>query len=331
MIWSLQVLRFVAALMVVYLHAAETAFEATGSSGIVPLDLSIVAISGVDIFFVISGVVIARTASGMTSAEFAWKRFRRIVPFYLLCCLPSVLVAAKTGFGWREGVATFLLWPATDVMTAPLLLVAWTLCFEMVFYGAAALVLADRRWAAVLLVLYGLAFAFRPFGPLFQFLGNPLILEFLFGVAIAHAPMRRELVWGIPLGAAALFAVGIAGLAPLGGTIKYLSGVDALQRVMVYGVPAALIVYGTMQIRAKQSIWTYLGDASYSVYLTHPLTVAALLAVWTAYPVPADLIVALGMLASVVVAWRIHEGFEKPILAALRPAIAGKREMPASS
>ena len=36
MIWSIQVLRFVAALMIVYLHAAFIAFSATGSSGVIP-------------------------------------------------------------------------------------------------------------------------------------------------------------------------------------------------------------------------------------------------------------------------------------------------------
>jgi exopolysaccharide production protein ExoZ len=324
-IWSLQVLRFVAALMVVYLHAAQTAFEATGSHGSIPRELSIVAISGVDIFFVISGVIIARIAPGLNSAEFAWRRFRRIVPFYVLCCLPNVLIAAKSGLGWRDVVATFLLWPAIDVMTAPVLLVAWTLCFEMLFYAAAALVLVDRRWAAVLVALYGLAFTLRPVGAVFQFLGNPIILEFMFGVAIAYAPMRRRAVWALPLGALALAAAGFAGVAPLGGTVKYLTGEDALQRVIVYGIPAALIVYGTMQIKAKQSIWTYLGDGSYSLYLTHTLVVSTLLTLWTVYPVPPDLIVAVGMLASILLAWRIHECFERPILEMLRPIKARTR------
>jgi exopolysaccharide production protein ExoZ len=159
----------------------------------------------------------------------------------------------------------------------------------------------------------------RPVGPVFQFLGNPLILEFLFGVAIAHAPMRRAALWGIPVGAAALVVVGVAGMAPFGDTIQYLAGEGALWRVLVYGVPAALIVYGTMQIAAKPSVWTYLGDASYSLYLTHPLVVSVLAAVWTAYPVPADLIVAVGMLASLAFAWRVHESVERPLLATLHP------------
>jgi len=318
MIWSLQVLRFVAALMVVYVHAAQTAFAATGSNGFIPPELSIAGRSGVDIFFVLSGVIITKTAPGLTCAEFAWRRFRRIVPFYFLCCIPGVIIAAKVGFGWREVMATFLLWPATDVMTAPILPVAWTLCFEMLFYAAAALVIADRRWGFALLASYGLCFALRPMGPVFQFLGNPIILEFLFGVAIAHAPTRREAVWGIPVGAAVLVSAGFAGVAPTGGTIEFLTGEEALRQVLVYGFPSALIVYGTMQIETKESLWTYLGGASYSLYLTHSFPVSALLTLWLVIPLPPDLIVVVGVLSSVLLAWRLHERFEKPILKALR-------------
>src|SRR5687768_12050310 len=129
MIWSLQTLRFVAALMVVYIHAAQTAQTATGSIGMIPGPLATIGRSGVDIFFVISGVIIARTAPGLTWQEFAWKRFRRIIPIYYLVCIPAMLPALYFGIGWRELLASLMLWPATDVMTAPVLGVAWTLCF----------------------------------------------------------------------------------------------------------------------------------------------------------------------------------------------------------
>jgi hypothetical protein len=49
MIWSLQILRFIAALMVVYTHAAQIALADTGSPGILPLDLVVMGRSGVDI------------------------------------------------------------------------------------------------------------------------------------------------------------------------------------------------------------------------------------------------------------------------------------------
>src|SRR5260370_42714369 len=186
MIWSLQILRFIAALMVVYAHAASIALAATGSIGIIQHDLAVIGVAGVDIFFVLSGVVIAKTAPGMTSTQFAWRRIRRILPIYLVACVP--LLIATTGLGWRDVVSTLLLWPATDVMTAPVLPVAWTLSFEMLFYFSAALILHDRRWLYALGCLYGMALALRPLSPVFQFLGNPLAVEFLIGVVLAYAP-----------------------------------------------------------------------------------------------------------------------------------------------
>jgi exopolysaccharide production protein ExoZ len=317
MIWSLQILRFVAALMVVYVHAAQIAFAATGSSGFIPREFAIMGRSGVDIFFVLSGVVITRTAPGLTASQFSWRRLRRIMPIYLVCCVPAFLIAAKTGFGWREVLATLLLWPATDVMTEPVIPVAWTLCFEMLFYASVALVLVDRRWLYVLLGFYALAFFLHPLGPLFQFLGNPLIVEFLFGVAIARAPMWRPAMLGVPVGFAALALAGPLHIAPTGGSMDFLTGQEGVQRILVYGLPAALIVYGAMQIKARESVWTYLGDASYTLYLVHTLIVSALLTLWMAFPLQPDLIIAVTMAASVIFAWRVYERVEKPLLRAL--------------
>lgn len=325
MIWSLQTLRFVAAAMVVCVHAAQTALEATGSTGVVPYDIAGLGLTGVDLFFVISGVVIARTAPGLTAGQFAWRRVRRIVPLYLMCCIPAVIVAAPAGFGWRELVATFLLWPATDVMTAPLLGVAWTLSFEMLFYGSAALVLANRLWALVLLAAYVIAFGLRPISPVFQFLGNPIIIEFLFGVAIAYAPRLNAGVATVCTGVALLLVAGLLGFAPAGGPLDFLRGDDNLRRVFVCGVPAAIIVYGAMQIQSAPSVWTYLGDASYSLYLVHTFMVTPLQALWTKFPIPPEAIMVIGLVASLLFAWRVHELVEKPILSRLgRRAATGK-------
>jgi exopolysaccharide production protein ExoZ len=73
MIWSLQVLRFIAAMLVVFVHATEAALHATGSASSVPRGIALLGHSGVDIFFVLSGVVIARSAPGLAPAQFAWK------------------------------------------------------------------------------------------------------------------------------------------------------------------------------------------------------------------------------------------------------------------
>lgn len=336
MIWSLQILRFVAALMVVYVHAAQTAVQATGSNGLLPHDLQVAGRAGVDIFFVISGVIIARTAPGLTWKSFAWRRFRRIVPLYLLVSIPYAIVAYKTGFGWRDALATLLLWPATDQMTAPALPAAWTLCFEMLFYAAATIVLVDRRLLPGLLAIFGLAMIFRSVGPALQFLGNPLIIEFGFGVLLAYAPKWKPAVWCLPLGAVAMVAAGFIGIAPQGGTMEFLGGEYGFQRVLVYGLPAALIVFGTMQIDVKPSAWTVLGDASYMLYLIHTLPLTLLLMLWTTVPIPPDLIIIAGVVTSVLLGWRMYIRFELPLRELLSravpiPAVVGEKLPPSTS
>ena len=318
MIWSIQVLRFVAALMVTYIHAVVIAVRVTGSNGFVPLGVATIGHIGVDIFFVISGLIIAKIAPGRTPSEFIWSRIRRIVPLYLLFAVPAfVITISTTGFSWRNTVATFLFWPATDQMTIPALEVGWTLCFEMLFYACAALVLVDRRWALAIIGAYAIAFILRPIGPPFQFFGNPIILEFFLGVAIAYAPNWRRGIWGIPFGTIWLLGAGLIGIAPAFQTMDLLLGVDGLERVLIFGIPSAMIVYGALQIKARESVWTYLGDASYSLYLSHMFILLLFLqfALWIPFPMPPDLIIFVCLSASLLFAWRIHELFEKPIMA----------------
>ena len=87
--------------------------------------------------------------------------------------------------------------------------------------------------------------------------------------------------------------------------------------VFVCGIPAAIIVYGTMQIRTTPSVCTYLGDASYARYPVHTFMVTPLQALWTKFPIPADAIIAIGLITSVLFAWRVHELVEKPMLSRL--------------
>src|SRR5215467_6854992 len=127
------------------------------------------------IFFVISGFIIAKAATGRTAAEFLTARLIRILPLYLVFASQQAIFAGLAGrpFGWREAIATFLFWPATDRMTSPALDVGWTLAFEMLFYAAAALVLTQRRGIVPLTYVavgaWAVAFTLRPAGPVFQF------------------------------------------------------------------------------------------------------------------------------------------------------------------
>ena len=334
MIWPLQILRFVAALMVVYVHAAQLAVKATGSYGFFPREFPLAGQAGVDIFFVISGVIIAKTAVGLSWQGFAWKRFRRIIPFYFIICIFGLLIAVRSGTAitGRDLLATFFLWPATDAMTLPLVPIAWTLCYEALFYAAATLVLADRRWLFPVLGLFIASMGLRQHGAVFQFLGNPLIIEFLLGVALAHAPAFQHAKWGILLGAAIIIGAGFFDLAPLGNALEYLRGDEAFLRVAVYGLPAALIVWGVMQFKARASAWTRQGDASYSLYLTHSLFMPMFFVIWNVISLPTDVMIVISMAASVFFGWRVHLAIEKPVLDAFKgPRISQARPHPIAS
>ena len=102
---------------------------------------------------------------------------------------------------------------------------------------------------------------------------------------------------------------------------------DQWQRVAVWGFPAALIVWGTLQFSAKPGVLSYLGDASYSLYLCHLI----ILMLWIfglakAFPaVSPDLLSVSGVALSLLAGWRVHEAIEKPLLKAfsVRPHTLG--------
>jgi exopolysaccharide production protein ExoZ len=297
----LQALRFVAALLVVYAHAIDTSQALTGSASIFGAgNLENFGAIGVDIFFVISGFIIARTSfidRKLEAADFVWKRLRRIVPIYWLLTIPWIFVRLREGSLTGDGiVATLFFWPAAgDAVTEPILVLGWSLCFEMLFYAVSAMVLMVDRPVAIVVALaaYMLAWVARVTTgkPTFQFLGNPIVLEFLAGVLIAWVTSGARLQvrgWLVALLGVAALALLLNGLIRGTGAISelqyVLSGNLSLARCRAWGVPAACLVFVVVALEqhgagfvqtAWLAPWVFLGDASYSIYLIHPLALLA--------------------------------------------------------
>jgi len=157
----------------------------------------------------------------------------------------------------------------------PVVLQGWTLTYEMFFYSVFAIgLLIVEKWRFWLLtIVFGLLFLLQPFIPAVHLrtLANPIIVEFLLGVALAQLWVSGR---PIPLWAAALtLFVGLALFASVDDLVP------SLPRLFRWGGPAVMVVGGSVFIERawtmkRVSILGLLGDASYSIYLWHVVTAA---------------------------------------------------------
>lgn len=190
-IGSIQVLRAIAANMVVLAHIWGVEQKYHPNDGALPSYFMWSGWHGVYLFFVISGFVIIQAASREDWRKFITARVTRIYPtywFYTSVFLAGLIVAPHL-FAQRPNVsvvASFVLWPTAE---RPLLSVGWTLIHEMYFYVVVAAMLAGGlrplhtllAWAVVII-----AAQLFPYGatPLTAVVFSPLTLLFIFGAGL---------------------------------------------------------------------------------------------------------------------------------------------------
>jgi len=285
---SLQYLRAVAALLVVMVHF-QAPLARLGYHGWSPRALG----SGVDMFFVISGVVmwLSTVDKNLTPGDFLLKRALRIVPMYMLITLFIAVImfafpwAVSNGHFDGAHVAASLLfipWEHPDLKghLYPVFVPGWTINAEMFFYllFSVVLLLAVRlRIVAVALALSALVLVgavLHPTGSL-SFYTEPYLLEFLFGLVIAAGYRATGQIGVLP---SALLVTG--GVAWLVLSAVFEPSVQDVDRVITWGIPAAMIVCGSMYLERAGAlrhsrIMHFLGNASYSIYMTHTIVLSA--------------------------------------------------------
>jgi peptidoglycan/LPS O-acetylase OafA/YrhL len=356
---AVQALRAVAALMVLLYHLVNTApFGWKTSDGSLHQSAALVSaigFAGVDLFFVISGLVMTITCYDRLGqpgqwAPFLQRRAARIYPLYWLTTLGVLALcwawpelAARDKFGWPTLLKSFLLWPQAEY---PIVAVGWTLTYEMYFYLVfAGLLTLPRRWFLPLLA----AWAFTTIGLFTQFrdpahllsadghlslplAASPLALEFIAGCLIGFLVRQGRM----PLPGLAL-AVGAAALLTVGCSIGLTMPERAqygLIRAATSGGSAALIVYGAagLDLRGRSAVprsLVLLGDASYSIYLTHMYVLWLLAAVLSALPsawnAGAWLNTLAGIAACTTAALVCHLLVERPLLQLSRRSLPPAR------
>ncbi|WP_187436472.1 acyltransferase family protein [Bradyrhizobium hipponense] len=274
--YSVQYLRAIAALSVVYHHAASKAGLPTFASA-----------AGVDVFFVISGFIMWTVTENreQTPGQFLWHRVARIVPTYwlytfLLLAMVSAGLTQQTGitFGHMLGSLFFIPCHSPDGQPYPVLYQGWTLNYEMFFYllfSVALLAGKTIRLIAILttlslLTLIGTLISSE--NVIVRTYTNPILVEFGFGLLLGYSTKRVDI--GRTL-SRSLVATGILGFA-----LVSVATIDQ-PRLLSWGVPAALLVFGGVFYETSGNVVQLripriLGDASYSIYLAHTFVVSAL-------------------------------------------------------
>lgn len=154
---AIDLLRFCAAAIVMLFHyfnewaVVERIGVGTGSgpSGLPTNEWLSSGWIGVEIFFVISGYVIALSATNSTASDFARRRLLRLWPGALVCATITTAVLVISGLSW-DSVAPRYAASALMVLWADQIdPVYWSLLVECIFYALVTLLLAIGRWNAV--------------------------------------------------------------------------------------------------------------------------------------------------------------------------------------
>ena len=273
MLYNIQFLRFVAAMLVVLYHSAaglpanDSIFRPVFSAG------ESLGFAGVDIFFVISGFIMAHTSShhagAVDSLDFARRRLARIFsgywPFFVLAAVIFGHFRPEH-FAESDLVKSFFLWP--QPLNQVLLELTWTLSYELYFYLLFSLLILlsnPRNRIGIILVVFSLLLVFNlyrhfishsfspdnfyylGFWP--QFLTSPFLLEFFGGSMVAWWVTKRPggPAWAWLLAGSILFlSGGWINEHQYSGLIE--QGFHVVPRVMIYGLPACMLLTGLVRL-----------------------------------------------------------------------------------
>lgn len=340
---SIEAARALAAIAVVIMHAANLmrVDHFSGHIGLGGLfDFGYV---GVDFFFVLSGFIITFVhfddiGHASRIPHYLWRRFSRIYPIYWSILLLSIFILASgrlaigkpiaLDFGPEDITGTILLLISQSGSIEPKFLgVAWSLQFEVLFYIAFCVLLANARVGALFFFAWGLIIISGivglininlPFG-----LGSAHCLQFLSGVAVGalarRYTLRAQRWWIIPV-----FLIFIATV--IFEVYGPLARHSAEGRVAL-GLASAAVLALLVALENTQSIqpprWLVkMGSVSYSIYLGHilfiNLTYSILLKLGVYHALPEAMVLGLAITVALVATMLIGKYVELPLVKALK-------------
>lgn len=231
---------------------------------------------GVDIFFIISGFVIAFAAE-VDHRHFFAKRIFRVVPFYWAATLgvfvlafikPNLLNHTTTEI--IPLIKSLFFIPFQKGLVQPVLPQGWTLNFEMLFYLVFALALIWQPRGAWILVsatisaIAALGYIVDFHSVPLKFWTDPIIIEFVLGLLLYQFWKRWPMFFSsIPLW------ISIGGIA---ACLIVLSALPVDFHRFAFAALAAGVVGLGLSTEGRVVLPRFflrVGDASYSLYLLH--------------------------------------------------------------
>ncbi len=173
--------------------------------------------------------------------------------------------------------------PFTSARTGdiqPLLIAGWTLNYEMFFYAvfACAFIVVRRYRLLFIGVVLGSLVASRyvvvPSTPITMTYTSPLLIEFIVGCLLGFIYERKAL----PRPAIAFVLLVVGSLLLISSGMLPASSIGG-GRFVRWGLPAFLVVVGALSLEPLLKVRRLpmlLGNASYSIYLTHGVVLSTL-------------------------------------------------------
>jgi exopolysaccharide production protein ExoZ len=336
---SLQHLRVIAATLIILYHSELQTTRLT--NGLHEHSLGFGA-AGTDLFFVIGGFILVYTSHNHrhdTFGAFLYRRVMRIAPLYwlftilmlvVLLVAPGNQMTTKLDLGHFLSSLVFIPYPHPVLgIERPFLFPGWVLNYFVFFYllfGSLLVLSTSRRILVVGLVLLTLALLRARFpgaSYLLNFYGAPIVLDFALGMIVAWFYLERR----IP--SAVIAVVLLAGLAMFAaGVLMHVSGGD--DRALYWGTADAAFLFVCVFIEKTWGWpnWSFLsdlGDASYSVFVSHLFTLAFVTSIVRAFGLFPMLGIAGMRILFVAAAWAagmlIYASIERPLIrrSAARP------------
>lgn len=140
---------------------------------------------------------------------------------------------------------------------------------------------------------------------------SPIVLEFVFGMICAK-------LYLMGVGRSISPTAFIVGALWLVLTVWFRFEIDT---TWLWGIPAFLVVFGVVGIsQANNRLLIYLGDASYSIYLTQVFTIAVFYKIFSKFLAfqSADMFACLALISTAIVGCLFYRYVERPIGLALK-------------